>query len=129
MNLLLDTHVLIWLATDDKRAGKGPRALVASATQRFVSAATAYEISTKSRLGKLPGGRSLLDGWSRLMRNLQADELPLSAIHMARAGSLDWRHRDPFDRMLVAQAQLEGLVMLTDDAAIRGFEDVRTRWS
>lgn len=129
MIVLLDTHVLLWLAADSPRITRGARELLAAASERHVSAATAFEIATKTRLGKLPGGRSVLDGWQRLLRNLQATELPLSAAHMARAGSLDWPHRDPFDRMLVAQAQLEGLVLLTDDAAVRGYEDVRSSWA
>ena len=129
MTFLLDTHVLIWMATDHPRAGEGVRRLLADADERYVSAASAYEIAIKVRLGKLPGGRSLLDGWSRLLRNLQAIELPLAVTHMTRAGSMAWAHRDPFDRMLVAQAQLEGLVLVTDDAAIRSYEDVRTTWA
>jgi len=128
VNLLIDTHVLLWLATDSRRVGKTSRALVAAADERWVSAASAHEIALKTRLGRLPRGRSALDGWSRLMRNLQLSELSLTVAHMARAGELEWTHRDPFDRMLVAQAQLEGLVLLTDDAAIRNYEEVATRW-
>lgn len=129
MIVLLDTHVLLWLAADSPRVSHGVRELVAAASVRHVSAASAFEIATKTRLGKLPGGRSVLDGWERLLSNLQASELPLSVSHMARAGSLELPHRDPFDRMLVAQAQLEGLVLLTDDAALRAYEDVRSAWA
>lgn len=128
MNLLLDTHVLIWAATGDERLGERTKNLLRHADERVVSAASAYEIAIKSRLGKLRGGEQLLDGWSRLLLNLQARELPLTVPHMARAGSLAWDHRDPFDRMLVAQAQLEGLTLLTDDAAVRRHGDVRSRW-
>ncbi len=67
-------------------------------------------------------------GWSRLLRNLQARELPLTVPHMIRAGAMDWDHRDPFDRMLVAQAQLEGLILITADRSIRAHEEVRTLW-
>lgn len=126
--VLLDTHVLLWAASDDKRLTSRTRSLLGDASHRWVSAASAYEISLKTRLGRLPGGPAVLDGWRRLLRQLQADELPLSAGHMARAGGLDWAHRDPFDRMLVAQGQLEGLVLLTDDAQIRAFSDVRSAW-
>lgn len=128
MTLLLDTHVLLWLAADSSRLPDRTRTLLATATERHVSAASAYEIGLKTRLGRLPGGASVLDGWPRLLRNLQATELPLSVAHMRRAGTLAWAHRDPFDRMLVAQAQLEGLTLLTDDTVVRGFEDVRTTW-
>lgn len=129
MTVLLDTHVLLWLAGDDDRATPAVRAAVAAAPARLVSAASAFEIATKTRLGKLAGGASVLDGWARLLANLQATELALSVAHMARAGALAWTHRDPFDRMLVAQAQLEGLTLITDDTAIRAFEDVRTSWA
>lgn len=129
MIVRLDTHVLVWFAADSPRLGEGARELLATASERHVSAASAFEIGTVARLGKPPGGRSVLDGWKRLLRNLQAAELPLSVAHMARAGSLDWSHRDPLDRMLVAQAQLEGLVLLTDDVALRAFEDVRSTWA
>ncbi|GAA1514078.1 type II toxin-antitoxin system VapC family toxin [Nocardioides humi] len=128
MTLLLDTHVLLWAATDSPRLGHGVRVRLGSASERHVSAASAFEIATKTRLGKLPHGRSVLDGWARLLRNLQATELPLSVAHMSRAGGLLWEHRDPFDRMLVAQAQLEGLTLLTEDRAIREYDDVRTVW-
>lgn len=128
MKLLLDTHVLLWLASDNSRLGPGERALLEAAAERHVSAASAYEIAQKTRLGRLPGGTQVLDGWQGLLRNVQATELPLSVAHMARAGAMTWAHRDPFDRMLVAQAQLEGLSLMTDDAAIRSFGDVRTRW-
>lgn len=129
VNLLLDTQVLVWLAADSPRAGEATRQLLATAAERHVSAASAYEIATKTRLGRLAGGDAVLDGWDRLLRNLQAAELPLTSAHMRRAGALAWEHRDPFDRMLVAQAQLEGLTLLTADAVLRTYEDVRTSWA
>jgi PIN domain nuclease of toxin-antitoxin system len=127
-SLLLDTHVVLWWASDDARLGERPRAALAEAERRYVGAPSAYEIALKSRLGRLQGGRAVLDGWQRLLRGLQATELSLTVAQMARAGGLAWEHRDPFDRMLVAQAQLEGVVLMTDDARIRAFEDVRTTW-
>ena len=129
VNLLLDTHVLVWLAADSPRAGVATRTLLADAAERHVSAASAYEIATKTRSGRLVGGHAVLDGWDRLLRNLQAAELPMTSAHMRRAGALAWEHRDPFDRMLVAQAQLEGLTLLTADAELRAYEDVRTSWA
>lgn len=128
MNLLLDTHVLLWAATDNPRLGQDTRDLMASAHERHVSAASASEIAMRARIGKLPHGRAVLDGWTALLRNLQAVELPLTGAHMARAGDMQWEHRDPFDRMLVAQSQLEGLALLTDDRATRAYADVRTVW-
>lgn len=129
MKVLLDTHVLIWAAGDHSRLTEATRDLLSGADERYVSAATAYEIAYKTRLGRLAGGQSLLDGWARLLSHLQATELSLTVRHMARAGSMAWEHRDPFDRMLVAQAQLEALSLLTDDAAVTGLGDVRTVWA
>lgn len=129
MTLLLDTHVLLWLASDSPRVPATVRTTIAAASERVVSAASAYEIALKTRLGGLTDGAGVLDGWQRLLRNLQATELPLSVAHMTRAGAMVWEHRDPFDRMLVAQAQLEGLTLITDDRTVRGFEEVSTRWS
>ncbi len=126
--LLLDTHVLLWAVADDSRLGSATRDLIGTASERWVSAASAYEIAVKVRLGRLPGGGLVLDGWGRVLRNLQAAELSLSVTHMARAGSLGWEHRDPFDRMLVAQAQAEGVALVTSDRAIRSYGDVRTVW-
>jgi len=128
VNLLLDTHALLWAASGDARLTDAVRGRLATAPGRYVSAASAYEIAMKTRLGKLRGGGALLDGWTRLLGDLQAEELPLTTAHMARAGALAWAHRDPFDRMLVAQAQLEALTVVTDDRAIREFDGVRSAW-
>jgi PIN domain nuclease of toxin-antitoxin system len=126
--MLLDTHVLLWLVDDrlHTRVPGSVRAQFESAQHRLISSASAYEIALKAKRGRLPGGQSVLDGWSTVLRNLRATELPLAVPHMARAGSLDWDHRDPFDRMLVAQSQLEGVELLTLDGRIRAYDQVRT---
>jgi len=126
---LLDTHVLLWLATDPGQIPEGLREELSAADEIFLSAASAYEISQKSRLGQLPHGERLLARWSHLREALLADELPLSVGHMREAGELAWAHRDPFDRMLVAQARLDGLVLVTKDERILAFEEVTcARW-
>ncbi len=119
MKALLDTHVLLWLAISPELVPDGVRDLLEAADRRVISAASAYEISYKARLGRLPRGQEILDAWERLLRDMIADDLPATSRHLARAGALDWPHRDPFDRILVAQAQLEGLTLITKDAAIR----------
>ncbi|WP_229115933.1 type II toxin-antitoxin system VapC family toxin [Parenemella sanctibonifatiensis] len=126
MRVLLDTHVVLWLAGDADKVPAAVRSAVAGAEERWVSSASAMEVATKARLGKLPQGRRVIDAWSRILAAFQAEELPLSAAHMAGAGALPWEHRDPFDRMLVAQAQLEGLRLVTSDTRMLGFEDVST---
>lgn len=121
---LLDTHVLLWLATDPDQVPVRLRRDLETAESLFVSAASAYEIAQKSRLGRLPHGERLLARWGHLLDALLAAELPLSAEHMREAGGLAWEHRDPFDRMLVAQARLDGLVLVTKDERILAYPEV-----
>ncbi len=90
----------------------------------YVSAASAYEIAQKTRLGRLPLGVAIMARWQDIVAAMMADEIVLTAQEMARAGSMSWAHRDPFDRMLVAQALTRGLILVTRDGAIRAHEDV-----
>lgn len=126
MRYLLDTHVMLWLASDIEKVPAEIRTELSGAAERLISSATAMEIALKARLGKLPGGHSVTAGWERILRNFLATELPLSGAHMAYAGGMDWEHRDPFDRMLVSQAVLEGLVLVTLDRRIRANPAVQT---
>lgn len=121
---LLDTHVLLWLATDVDRVPARLRDELVAADTLLVSAASAYEIAQKSRLGRLPHGGRVLARWTHLLESLFATELPLSASHLRAAGELAWEHPDPFDRMLVAQAQLEGLLLVTKDTRIQSYSEV-----
>ena len=129
MKVLLDTHVVLWLAQEPDRVPRSVRDVLESADERWISAVSAYEISYKARLGKLPHGQALLAGWAPLCRALLAGELTVAVTEMIRAGSLDWEHRDPFDRMLVAQAQAGGLALVTADERVRSYADVRTVWA
>ena len=128
MRYLLDTHVLLWLAGDATKVPENVRESLGAAEERVVSSASAMEIALKTQLGKLPQGESVLDSWSILMRSFMATELSLTVSHMIRAGSLDWDHRDPFDRMLVAQAQLEGLHLVTSDRRILAHDVPTAPW-
>lgn len=123
---LLDTHVVLWLASDSEKVPAEVRAELSGAAERLISSATAMEIALKARLGKLPGGHAVVSGWERILRSFLATELPLSAAQMAYAGGMDWAHRDPFDRMLVSQAVLEGLVLVTHDRRIQANPAVQT---
>lgn len=128
MRLLLDTHVVLWAAIGSPKMDDRVHTLLREADSRVISAVSAYEIAYKVRIGKLRGTQPILDGWAAVMRGLQATELSLTSTHLLKAGGLSWEHRDPFDRMLVAQAQAEGLVLMTADRIIRACEDVRTLW-
>ncbi|WP_418321111.1 type II toxin-antitoxin system VapC family toxin [Piscinibacter sakaiensis] len=122
LRLLLDTHALIWWWTDDPRLSAAVRsALMDEANEIFVSAASAWEIATKQRLGKLPG---VPEAATRLVELLNADGFTPLAIdqrHALRAGSWPIEHRDPFDRMLAAQSELQGLTLVSCDAALSAF--------
>lgn len=121
---LADTQALLWWLAGDPRLSEPARAaIVAGGEEIFYSAASIWEAAIKSALGKLA-----VEG--DLMEALEADgftELPIRARHAARAGALPAHHRDPFDRMLVAQAQQEDLAIITADPGIARY-DVRIVW-
>ena len=114
MSLLLDTHVVLWWLGQDPGLSEEARNTIASDPQVFVSAATAWEIAIKQNTGKL---RSPADLEAQLARH-SFEHLPITLAHALRAGSLPKHHNDPFDRMLVAQAAIEGLTLVTRDSRI-----------
>ena len=120
--LLLDTHAFLWWLADDPHLGRRARTRIADAgNQVFVSAATGWEISIKKGLGKLVAP----DDLDAVVEEEGFTHLPISFFHGEQAGALPDHHKDPFDRMLVAQAQAEGLVIVTRDPAIHRY-GVRT---
>ncbi|ASR05379.1 type II toxin-antitoxin system VapC family toxin [Gordonia westfalica] len=117
-DILLDTNALLWLVTDpDRLAPSALDILGDPANNLYVSAASAWEIAIKTRLGRLDAG-PLLSSWSETIAAMAAMDLPIDAIDGAHAGQLVWDHRDPFDRMIVAQATRRGLTIATSDKAI-----------
>lgn len=129
MNYLLDTHVTLWALTDPTRLGPQAREVIENRSSRLiVSAVSAWEISTKHRLGKLPQGDVLVGAYSKHLDRLAATRLPLSEDHALLAGRLEWDHRDPFDRMLAAQAMIESLVLVTSDPVFAGCRGIPTVW-
>lgn len=122
MRLLLDTHAFLWAVSEPARL---PVRVRNSIRQRenelFVSAASAWEIATKFRLGKLPGADVVIAKFSDLLLELRASDLPITRVHALRAGGYTQPHADPFDRMLVAQAEIEGLPLISKDRALRQF--------
>jgi PIN domain nuclease of toxin-antitoxin system len=125
VSFLLDTHVLLWLWSSAERVPERVRSDLADRSNTLlVSAASALEISTKVRLGKLdaPGASSL---FARRVARIGASALPITIEHAVFAGSLRWSHRDPFDRLLVAQATLEDATLVTVDSALVGLPLLR----
>ena len=122
MRLLLDTHALIWwLAGDEQLPPAARKAIADESNDVFVSAASAWEVATKHRLGKLPGAGPLAVDFVREIRSQGFEPLPISLEHGQVAGALPSDHRDPFDRMLAAQARGEMMALVSNDAAFDGF--------
>ncbi len=120
MRLLLDTHAFLWMLDAPQRLPAGIRSAIEDVENEvFVSAASAWEIAIKQSLGRLPAARA--DPFEALRRTGLA-ELPVTVEHARATRSLPLLHRDPFDRMLVAQAQLEGLSLVSRDPAVRRYQ-------
>ncbi|SDX88435.1 PIN domain nuclease, a component of toxin-antitoxin system (PIN domain) [Modestobacter sp. DSM 44400] len=127
--LLLDTHALLWMLTEPARLSQSVRELVTTRrTELFASAASAWEIATKRRLGKLPQADLLVHGYEQHLARLGVESLDVTARHSLLAGSLDWQHRDPFDRMIAAQCMLESLSLATADDAFTTLPGVEVLW-
>ncbi|WP_083955972.1 type II toxin-antitoxin system VapC family toxin [Tersicoccus phoenicis] len=126
MTYLLDTHVVLWLLGDPDRVPEHWRRTLADRESTVVvSAISALEVATKERLRKLevPG---LVAGWEAHLTASGMTSLSVSARHALAAGKLVWEHRDPFDRVLVAQARCEGHTLVTVDRTITAREDIAT---
>ena len=122
MDLLLDTHVLLWWLTDDRRLQERQRSMLRDPGVRLlVSSVSAFEIATKVRIGKLPVASVFERELERICIDLDLDELSLSMAHAALAGRLPGDHRDPFDRLLAAQSIVERVTLMTNDAVFRSF--------
>lgn len=125
---LLDTHVFLWWITDDTRLSQQARDVLADGRNRLLlSAVSGWEIAVKARLGRLSLPGSLESFVPEQMELNALEPLPILMSHALRVHALPDLHRDPFDRMLVAQAQVEGLPIVTGDAQIAQY-DVETVW-
>ncbi|HEX6153721.1 MAG TPA: type II toxin-antitoxin system VapC family toxin [Solirubrobacterales bacterium] len=112
LTLLLDTHVVLWwMAGERERIGKIARKAIAGGDDVVVSAVVVWEVAIKRRLGKLDAPDDLLDQLERA----GVDLLPINSRHADRVGALPLHHRDPFDRLLIAQAEIERLALVTGD--------------
>ena len=122
MRVPLDTHAILWWLIDSARLSRvAYRAIADKGNDIFVSAATAWEITTKYRLGRLPEGAAAALDVTTSIASQGFEELAISVADAERAGRLPGPHRDPFDRMLIAQVQGLGLVIVSVDSAFDSY--------
>jgi PIN domain nuclease of toxin-antitoxin system len=122
MKLLLDTHALIWwLAGNDALSHKAQTAIGDESNSVFVSAASAMEISTKFRIGKLPEATILARNFESILTDQGFVEMAITVRHARVAGEMNITHKDPFDRILIAQAQVEDMVLISNEALFDSF--------
>jgi PIN domain nuclease of toxin-antitoxin system len=128
LRFLLDTHTLIWWMTTDAHLSRAARLLIEQKENTsLVSAVSAWEIATKVRLGKLPAAADLVQNFVADLQRERIEILPVDAEHGIRAGLLPGPHKDPFDRMLIAQALAEDVPIISNDRALDGY-GVRRLW-
>ena len=128
MRLLLDTHALIWWLAGDAALSMPARTAIADeANAVLVSAASAMEVATKFRIGKLPGAALLANEFERIVADQGFIEWPLTVHHARLAGAMAIPHKDPFDRLLIAQAQVDDLVLVSNEELFDGFA-VKRLW-
>ncbi len=128
MRVLLDTHALLWADLEpDRLSAKARRTLESFSSEVLVSAASAWEIATKVRIGKLPGAILFSAELPKRLTLLGFQPLAVTLEHALRAGQLPGVHRDPFDRMLIAQAQAENLALISNERVFDSY-GVRRIW-
>ncbi|TXI42564.1 MAG: type II toxin-antitoxin system VapC family toxin [Nitrosomonas sp.] len=116
MKALLDTHTLLWWLDGDEQLSLTARSWIEIPEHRIlVSAASAWEIATKVRIGKLPGAQAVAANFHECLISQGFAPLDITADHALRAGSLPGPHRDPFDRMLIAQAQALNIPLISNE--------------
>jgi PIN domain nuclease of toxin-antitoxin system len=122
VKLLLDTHALILLTSNPSKLSSTARQLLKQPTVTpVVSSASAWEIATKHRLGKLPEAVLVVADWEGTMKIIGAQELSVSSAHALLAGGFSQDHKDPFDRLLAAQGILEGIPLVLNDPLLEDF--------
>ena len=122
MRFLLDTHILIWWMTENSRLSNHAHNLIQRRENTsIVSAVSAWEIATKVRLGRLPIAADLIQDFVEDLARERIQIMAVTADHGIRAGSLPGPHKDPFDRMLIAQALSENIPIVSNDRALDGY--------
>lgn len=122
VRVLLDTHTLLWwLGEQSSLSLKAYAILDDTENEILVSAVSAFELSLKYHLGKLPESAQLMNDCEACITKMQASQINITPLHALRAGQYQSEHRDPFDLLLVAQAELEGVALVSKDAQLQGF--------
>jgi PIN domain nuclease of toxin-antitoxin system len=122
VRILLDTHALLWALEDNPRlTSKAAEAILDSGNEILVSAGSVMEIALKHRLGKLPEAARHVADWDAVFGNLAAVPLAVTVAHAALAGGLDIPHKDPFDRLLIAQARIERAPIVSNEQLFDNF--------
>lgn len=117
---LIDTHILLWWIFNDPKLNQNSRRIIQNPSNKIlVSSASAWEIATKHRIGKLPEAKELLEDYDGILQKARFDQLSITTAHALRAGLLPIQHRDPFDRMIMAQSELEQIPVITYDPAFK----------
>jgi PIN domain nuclease of toxin-antitoxin system len=129
VSFLLDTHAFLWALSEPQKLSSRVRSILEDPSNELhVSAVSLFEISTKVRIGKLDCPSSLLDNWAFVLSRLGAKHLPLNGAEAVKAGRWDMAHRDPFDRLLGAQAFENKFCLLSRDVTFRDFEGLSLLW-
>jgi PIN domain nuclease of toxin-antitoxin system len=118
VKLIVDTHAALWLLAEDERlSARADQMLTDSSNEVLLSAAVVWEVAIKRSLGKL----DVPEGFATMLLDAGAAPLPIGVDHAEAVRSLPWHHRDPFDRLLVTQAVLEGAVLVSNDDRMRAY--------
>ncbi len=129
MRVLLDTHVLYWAVRVPTRLSSEASEIITDSTNELlVSVVTPWEMGIKHRKGRFPDAGPFLGAFAQHLARLRAHELPITGEHSLFAGQLEWSHRDPFDRMLAAQAIIENAALVSADGAFASLGGLRTAW-
>ena len=127
--LLLDTHAFLWYDQQPRKLSNAVRHAIRSKNAHiYVSPLSIYELAAKINRGKLPASEVFISSIERRLLEYQFHILPVLVSHALRAAHLDWDHRDPFDRMIAAQALEEQCVLITKDAAFTSLKGLKTMW-
>ena len=126
---LLDTHTFLWAVSEDgKLSDNAHRIIEDPASSLYISTVSAFEVMNKYRIGKLPGYSNIAENYLDILFKFDARELPVSTQHAHFAGKFEWMHRDPFDRLLAAQASIEKLTLITNDPVFSTLPWIDVLW-